>query len=855
MHFSVFYAVRQIIRNKKKCIVLFLAMFISLSLLIDMMGMYRSYKEMMLEDAIENYGAYHLFIKDVTKEECETLKKADDIESIGYEGLIDTVSVGKYDGQNCESDQKVDLFCMDRTGYELNYTRLIFGRLPERDNEIIISAGIELSGDYAFRTDAGGKEISLVNGAGEAYTYTIVGVCDDFNASQGDDSHYKAYTFCEQAADVANAYVTISQGMGYHDVIAKLAETMNITEDRIKWDGNRITDDIDDLGAYRLICNSSLLHQIEDGPSDESSQAVIYIMQIIVIFILIVAAMVIWNIYGILVGGRREEIGLLRVCGVSVGKILLAGLVESGILFGTALLLNTILTGVGEFLIQQLIQFMRITELAELEVKVSYTLILLSAFYVGIIVAVVVILTMVMLMKGVSPVELLNGGKEKEVRRKRKHIDSRHIPSASFLIGRRSLLRNKGKSISIVLALAVVTLFFVTFSSFIEVLGSDEVVNDVTMLTESQYVVFKDGEEALPKEFIDSIPNTTEKYTASSTMAEFNISPRQKNTKFKDHYNDNYSGFTADEIFNREQWLLEVVGINKEEYEKYVEWFDGEELSYEEWVESGKALLSDTIITTDEDGSRVKENLLNIDASGTVMTYNDYDVDYGNGNRQTYQGGEVELCGRAGYKLFCREDNFVYIIILLPEDAVRKQFNAQSQILYINAKRGKETEVGVWLKNHSSYFSSFLDDVKKYAASHDSSMTTKVMLRLAFLFVVVVSMLHIYNVVRGSLNAREKEMAVLMAIGMKRWQIRKSVLWEHALYGIIGGILGAAISAVLLERLLMLLSGATKIRFVLPWDYMWVGFCSAIVVSMAVALYATGNVAKTGIVKEISAND
>ena len=98
-------------------------------------------------------------------------------------------------------------------------------------------------------------------------------------------------------------------------------------------------------------------------------------------------------------------------------------------------------------------------------------------------------------------------------------------------------------------------------------------------------------------------------------------------------------------------------------------------------------------------------------------------------------------------------------------------------------------------------------------------------------------------------------MAVLMAIGMKRWQIRKSVLWEHALYGIIGGILGAAISAVLLERLLMLLSGATKIRVVLPWDYMWVGFCSAIVVSMAVALYATGNVAKTGIVKEISAND
>ena len=654
---------------------------------------------------------------------------------------------------------------------------------------------------------------------------------------------------------MTNAYVTVSRNRDYRNEITKLAETMNITGERIKWDGNRITDNADALESYHLICNGQLLQQLEDGPADESGQAVIYIMQIIVIFILIIAAMVIWNIYSIIVGERREEIGLLRVCGVSSSKILLAGLIESGILSGIALILSAVLSGVGELLVQQLIQFMRITELDGLEVTISYKLILLSALYVGIIVAMVVILTTVMLMKGVSPVELLNGGREREIRRKRKRTDSRYIPSASFLIGKRSLLRNKGKSVSIVLALAVVTLFFVTFSSFIEVLGSDEIVNDVTMITESQYVVFKDGDEALSKEFIDSIPNTTEKYTASSSIAEFNISPNQKNTKFKDHYNDYYSGCTADEIFNREQWLLEVVGINKEGYDKFVEWFDGEKLSYEEWAESGKALIDDIVITTDKDGNRVKEHLLNIDASDTALTYNDYDMDMGNGSRQTYPGGKVELCGRVGYRIYCREDNLVYIIILLPEDLVRKQFDAQQQILYINAKRGKEKEVGVWLRNHSPEFTSFLDDVKKYAACHDSNLTTKVMLRLAFLFVVLVSMLHIYNVVRSNLNARKKEMAVLMALGMKRWQIRKSVLWEHALYGIIGGILGAAASAVLLERLLKLLSGATKIKFVLPWDYMWVGLCSAIVVSMAVALYATRNVAKAGIVKEISAND
>ena len=121
MKFSSFIAVRQIFRNKKKSLVLFLAVFISLSLLIDMMGMYISYKEMMLEDAIENYGAYHFYIKDAAKEECEILKKSNAVENTGYEGRIDTVSVEQYDGQACEAGQKIDLLCMDRTGYELNY--------------------------------------------------------------------------------------------------------------------------------------------------------------------------------------------------------------------------------------------------------------------------------------------------------------------------------------------------------------------------------------------------------------------------------------------------------------------------------------------------------------------------------------------------------------------------------------------------------------------------------------------------------------------------------------------------------------------------------------------------------------
>ncbi len=45
---------------------------------------------------------------------------------------------------------------------------------------------------------------------------------------------------------------------------------------------------------------------------------------------------------------------------------------------------------------------------------------------------------------------------------------------------------------------------------------------------------------------------------------------------------------------------------------------------------------------------------------------------------------------------------------------------------------------------------------------------------------------------------RKKELAILMALGMSRWQVRKSVLWEHAAYGVFGGVAGSLLSLALL---------------------------------------------------------
>ncbi|MBE5927902.1 MAG: ABC transporter permease [Lachnospiraceae bacterium] len=854
MKFCWFISVRQIIRNKKKSIPIFLCLFVAMSILINLFGMYESYQEMILEHTKENYGAYHFYIRNATDEEYLLLKNSDLVETIGRESIFDTEEILNFNNQKIDKEQQLDIATMDEAAINLNMLKLSSGNLPVKDSEILLSAGIEFSEGYAYKEAEDGGEIGVKAPDGNTKTYTVSGVLDNFNAAQLDNV-YKAIVKSDEEGIQKNVYVKVKSGGDLVKKIEQLTNELGISENEINKQGNRIIDTDESLEEYHVIYNSSLLHLINEGTPDDSEKAVMYITQILIIFILLVSAMIIWNIYNILIEERREEYGLLRVCGASVKKILLSCWIESGIIFCVAFVLSVILANFEKMLTQQIIQFMRISAMSDLKISISGTVIFAGAGFIGVMVLIITTITTIRLIRNNTPMQLLNGsGSDESVRRKsHKSFDSYQV-TASFLIGKRNIFRNKVKTFSVVFSLGIVVMFFVTFSSFIEILDS-KVVEDVTMIPSSQYTISRDFYDKFPKEFIDGIPNTEFKYTASISRAVFNISPDIKNETLKQYYNLNHYGYTAGEVFMWDEESIEIDGISREQYEN-LEWFDGEKMSYEEWVKSGKALIDDICVETDKDGVKKYVNQLNINPEDYVLKYNSEDVDYGDGKGYKFDGGEIVLCGRVGNKLYCREDHFIGINIFLPEDVVREKFDAYNQMMYINAKKGKEKEVGAFLRNNSVKYDYYvIDEVKKYAAAHDNQMTTRVIIRVIFLIVVLISIIHIYNIVRSNLNARRKEQAVLMSLGMRQWQIQKSILWEHAIYGILGSMLGGVVSVMLLEKLLKLLSQASKVNVVIPWDYLWIGSCSAITLSLVVAFVATYNLARTSIVEGIREND
>ena len=139
MKFGWFIAVRQIVRNKKKSIPVFLCMFISFSMLINMYGIYESYNYMIERSTKEEYGAYHCFIQNVSNDEYEKLKESDLIDRVGIEYIIGEYPLDTYNGEIIDKEQYISLVSMDENCKSLNMIRLRYGELPNKNGDIAVS--------------------------------------------------------------------------------------------------------------------------------------------------------------------------------------------------------------------------------------------------------------------------------------------------------------------------------------------------------------------------------------------------------------------------------------------------------------------------------------------------------------------------------------------------------------------------------------------------------------------------------------------------------------------------------------------------------------------------------------------
>ncbi|MEO5939629.1 MAG: FtsX-like permease family protein [Candidatus Limnocylindrales bacterium] len=115
---------------------------------------------------------------------------------------------------------------------------------------------------------------------------------------------------------------------------------------------------------------------------------------------------------------------------------------------------------------------------------------------------------------------------------------------------------------------------------------------------------------------------------------------------------------------------------------------------------------------------------------------------------------------------------------------------------------------------------------------------------------VIVAALGIVNTLTVSVLERVRELGVLRAAGMTRGQVRRTVVVEAGILGIVGSIIGI-VTGLVAGAILVLLAGGGRLILDLPWTSIGIAALLGIGVSMAAAWYPARLASRLAIVAAV----
>ena len=137
------------------------------------------------------------------------------------------------------------------------------------------------------------------------------------------------------------------------------------------------------------------------------------------------------------------------------------------------------------------------------------------------------------------------------------------------------------------------------------------------------------------------------------------------------------------------------------------------------------------------------------------------------------------------------------------------------------------------IKDTTNYAYSDIDDQLKEI--DDIYAQVEFFVYCFIIVITIISIVNIFNTISTNLLLRKKEFSTLKAIGMTEKQLKKSVILEGTLYGIISSIIGGIISALLLALMVKAGAGMADVQY----KFNLIAFIASIVCAIAVTYLST----------------
>ena len=784
--------------NKKRTLVTIIGIMLSVALVTAVATMYSSCIKSLINFETYQKGNFHVAFYDVPINEVETIKNNRGVDEV-Y--LTNDIGYAKLEESKNEYKPYVYIKGFSKTAIEELSVKLVEGRFPENENEILIpthlktngrvvlnvgetitldvgtrvSDGYELTQDNKFSKEANEEIINTTS-----KIYKIVGIIER-PASNIESYSAPGYTFItymneNNMKDKVNVYAkyTKNGSKNYAKITANIINVNeelyekylngdNLTEEQLEEIGNQLQN-----AKYHGDVNQYLI-LLENNPFDENAVGNLGVIVAIACGIIVVTSVFcIKNSFDISITEKIKQYGMLRSVGATKKQIRKNVFFEATILGLIGIPLGLVLGLLASYILVIISNFFLTDMLTEgLKLVISYSWIaILIAVILGFITIYFSALRSAFRASKVSPIDSIRNSSDIKI--KARKIKSPKVIKKIFGIGGdisyKNLKRNKKKYRTTVISIIVSVSVFIALSYFMNAAFSE-----FDRLIEVSDYNISLGYNVTRNEQYDNIEKITKLDKINNYTVSRSLNLYLKNPKYNAEYLKLMNITENEQV---ENYVVNAIG--EEQYKKYLKEL---KLDYEEFKDKG-------IIVDVNKVQYIKDKDKN--ATKYIRKFTDTEKDTICG--QYYNDDETMLnlsidIGLVTDKLpfGLPQDYYSYIIV---SDEFYNKLNMKYNEVFVFMDSSNpdklQDEIEEILQNENYNINNINENVKM--------MTNLYILVGIFLygFIIVISLIgvtNIFNTITTNMNLRRQEFAMLKSIGMTSKEFKRMIRLESIFMG------------------------------------------------------------------------
>lgn len=819
--------------NKKRTVVTIIGIMLSVALITAVASMYASGIKSLIDYETKLKGNFHTVFYNVPVSDMDKFENNRNIETLN---ITKGIGYAKVDSKN---EDKPYAYIKGFTKESLNNLsiRLVSGRLPENDNEIVIPTHLKTNGrlnlkvndtitlEVGKRIDSTGYELDQNNpyqksdsdGSGESLietktkTYKIVGIIErpatnienytapgytfitymDNNKISGNVDVYARFT----KDGTKSWYETIANILGVDPVLFK--KVYNQESGYSDKDIEKLSEQMEN--AYLIDVNKYLI-DLETNPISSSSISGLGIVVSIVIGIIVFTSVFcIKNSFDISITEKIKQYGMLRSVGATKKQIkrnvfyeaTILGLIgiPLGILLGY--LASYILIIISNYYLSDMIQ-------AGFKLEFAFSIIaVLIAIILGIVTIYFSAFRSAKRASKVSPIDSIRNSANIKINPKK--IKSPKIIKSIFGMGGeisfKNLKRNKKKYRTTVISIVVSVFVFIALSGFMG-LAFQEVENEIKVSDFNISLSANITNENSYNKFIETVKlDNIEDYTLLRSSELFFIGT---------HYSNEYLDLLNIKQREQDEEYITVFAIGEEQYKKYIKSLG---LNYDDIKDKAILLDKEYVVRYDDNNKKVTKYIDIYDfQKGDIV-----DSTITSTNKKV----NIEIGIVTEEKPFGLKNRSARYIIVSDEmfDSI-----AESKGLDIFYKSNNATklqdDIDNYLKGEDYYsINNIAENVKK-----SNNLFTLIGIFL-YGFIIVISLIgitNIFNTITTNMELRKQEFAMLKSVGMTTKEFNRMIRLESLFMGIKSLFFGIPIGIVLSYLIYHFLSKESGIPYKPP---------------------------------------